>query len=225
MANIFKASLSTPSTTSTPSTLGNIVKASLEGHTDLLDDISKYFKYFHENRTFSFDDDWVHLIAESRLCNITNLILIDSLENGKDDVSLKILKNMIIQNDFNLYINLKSNNKKKLHGFLKKNNLYQSIFKFISPEFRDDSFLDYFYPDFDVYKILIEDEELGLKFRQKLLLKYFDFLFSNLESKNFFVPKEKTESMKNNIFSIYLNSSISNKQLQTLWGITKKLMK
>ena len=57
------------------------------------------------------------------------------------------------------------------------------------------------------------------------LLKYFDFLFRNLESKNFFVPKEKTESMKNNIFSIYLNSSISKKQLQTLWGITKKLMK
>ena len=63
------------------------------------------------------------------------------------------------------------------------------------------------------------------KTNKEELLKYFDFLFRNLESKNFFVPKEKTESMKNNIFSIYLNSSISKKQLQTLWGITKKLMK
>lgn len=79
-----------------------------------------------------------------------------------------------------------------------------------------------------------EFDKIKLKNNQKInkniankeeLLKYFDFLFSNLESKNFFVPKEKTESMKNNIFSIYLNSSISKKQLQTLWGITKKLMK
>ena len=79
-----------------------------------------------------------------------------------------------------------------------------------------------------------EFDKIKLKNNQKInknttnkeeLLKYFDFLFRNLESKNFFVPKEKTESMKNNIFSIYLNSSISKKQLQTLWGITKKLMK
>tara|TARA_Y200000002_G_scaffold239426_1_gene197781 strand:- start:734 stop:1438 length:705 start_codon:yes stop_codon:yes gene_type:complete len=79
-----------------------------------------------------------------------------------------------------------------------------------------------------------EFDKIKLKNNQKInknttnkeeLLKYFDFLFKNLESKNFFVPKEKTESMKNNIFSIYLNSSISKKQLQTLWGITKKLMK
>ena len=79
-----------------------------------------------------------------------------------------------------------------------------------------------------------EFDKIKLKNNQKInknttnkeeLLKYFDFLFRNLEIKNFFVPKEKTESMKNNIFSIYLNSSISKKQLQTLWGITKKLMK
>ena len=184
MANIFKASLSTPSTTSTPSTLGNIVKASLEGHTDLLDDISKYFKYFHENRTFSFDDDWVHLIAESRLCNITNLILIDSLENRKDSVSLKIIKNMISQNDFDLYINLKPNNKKKFHDFLKKNKLYQSINKVSLPDLLDGLFVNDFSTDFDAYKILIEDEELGLKFRQKLLLKYFDFSQSNITFKD-----------------------------------------
>ena len=57
------------------------------------------------------------------------------------------------------------------------------------------------------------------------LSKYFDFLFDNLSSKNFFVPKEKTNSMKNNIYNIYLKSSLTKKELQTLWGITKKLTK
>ena len=57
------------------------------------------------------------------------------------------------------------------------------------------------------------------------LSKYFDYLFKNLSSKNFFVPKEKTESMKNNIYDIYLKSRLTKKELQTLWGITKKLTK
>ncbi len=57
------------------------------------------------------------------------------------------------------------------------------------------------------------------------LSKYFDYLFDNLASKNFFVPKEKTSSMKNNIYNIYLKSSLTKKELQTLWGITKKLIK
>ena len=57
------------------------------------------------------------------------------------------------------------------------------------------------------------------------LSKYFDYLFDNLSSKNFFVPKEKTKSMKNNIYNIYLKSSLTKKELQTLWGITKKLTK
>ena len=57
------------------------------------------------------------------------------------------------------------------------------------------------------------------------LSKYFDYLFKNLSSKNFFIPKEKTESMKNNIYNIYLKSPLTKKELQTLWGITKKLTK
>ncbi len=57
------------------------------------------------------------------------------------------------------------------------------------------------------------------------LSKYFDYLFDNLYMKNFFVPKEKTESMKNNIYNIYTKSPLTNKELQTLWGITKKLTK
>ncbi len=57
------------------------------------------------------------------------------------------------------------------------------------------------------------------------LSKYFDYLFQSLTNKNFFVPKEKTESMKNNIYNIYLKSPLTKKELQTLWGITKKLTK
>ncbi len=57
------------------------------------------------------------------------------------------------------------------------------------------------------------------------LSKYFDYLFENLSHKNFFIPKEKTESMKNNIYNLYLKSPLTKKELQTLWGITKKLTK
>ena len=57
------------------------------------------------------------------------------------------------------------------------------------------------------------------------LSRYFDYLFENLSNKNFFVPKEKTNSMKNNIYNIYSKSPLTKKELQTLWGITKKLMK
>ena len=57
------------------------------------------------------------------------------------------------------------------------------------------------------------------------LSKYFDFLFEHLATKKFFVPKEKTQSMKDNIYNIYLKSPLTKKELQTLWGITKKLTK
>ena len=57
------------------------------------------------------------------------------------------------------------------------------------------------------------------------LSKFFNFLFSNLEKKKFFTPREKKASMKNNIYAIFTKSALSNKELQTLWGIMKKLMK
>ena len=57
------------------------------------------------------------------------------------------------------------------------------------------------------------------------LSSYFNYLFERLYEKNFFIPKEKTESMKNNILSIYSKSPLTKKELQTLWGITKKLSK
>ncbi|OUW96692.1 MAG: hypothetical protein CBD97_00845 [Pelagibacteraceae bacterium TMED237] len=57
------------------------------------------------------------------------------------------------------------------------------------------------------------------------LSKFFNYLFTNLENKKFFTPKEKKETMKNNIYSIFTKIPLTKKELQTLWGITKKLNK
>ena len=46
-----------------------------------------------------------------------------------------------------------------------------------------------------------------------------------IENKKFFTPSEKKESMKNNIYSIFTKIPLTKKELQTLWGITKKLNK
>ena len=56
------------------------------------------------------------------------------------------------------------------------------------------------------------------------LSKYLNYLFKNLDDKNFFSPKEKKQSMKDNIYAIFTKLSLSKKELQTLWGITKKLI-
>ena len=57
------------------------------------------------------------------------------------------------------------------------------------------------------------------------LSKFLNFIFENLENKKFFTPKEKKQSMKNNIYSIFTKIPLTKKELQTLWGITKKLNK
>ena len=57
------------------------------------------------------------------------------------------------------------------------------------------------------------------------LSKFLNYIFENLENKNFFTPIEKKESMKNNIYSIFTKIPLTKKELQTLWGITKKLNK
>ena len=57
------------------------------------------------------------------------------------------------------------------------------------------------------------------------LTKFLNFMFENLENKKFFKPKEKKESMKNNIYKIFTKIPLTKKELQTLWGITKKLNK
>ena len=57
------------------------------------------------------------------------------------------------------------------------------------------------------------------------LSKFLNYMFENLENKKFFTPSEKKESMKNNIYSIFTKIPLTKKELQTLWGITKKLNK
>ena len=57
------------------------------------------------------------------------------------------------------------------------------------------------------------------------LSKFLNYMFENLENKKFFTPKEKKESMKDNIYSIFTKIPLTKKELQTLWGITKKLNK
>ena len=60
---------------------------------------------------------------------------------------------------------------------------------------------------------------------KRQLSKFLNYIFEKLENKNFFTPKEKKESMKNNIYSIFTKIPLTKKELQTLWGITKKLNK
>ncbi len=61
--------------------------------------------------------------------------------------------------------------------------------------------------------------------RKQQLSKFLNYMFENLENKKFFTPREKKESMKNNIYSIFTKIPLTKKELQTLWGITKKLNK
>ena len=57
------------------------------------------------------------------------------------------------------------------------------------------------------------------------LSKFFNFLIKNLDKKKFFTPIEKKENMKNNIYAIFTKLVLTKKELHTLWGITKKLIK
>ena len=57
------------------------------------------------------------------------------------------------------------------------------------------------------------------------LSKLLNYMIEKLENKKFFTPNEKKESMKNNIYSIFTKIPLKKKELQTLWGITKKLNK
>ena len=57
------------------------------------------------------------------------------------------------------------------------------------------------------------------------LSKFLNYVIEKLENKKFFTPNEKKESMKNNIYSIFTKIPLTKKELQTLWGITKKLNK
>ena len=50
-------------------------------------------------------------------------------------------------------------------------------------------------------------------------------MIEKIENQTFSTRSEKKESMKNNIYSIFTKIPLTKKELQTLWGITKKLNK
>ena len=57
------------------------------------------------------------------------------------------------------------------------------------------------------------------------LSKFLNFLIKSLDDKEFFKPKEKKQTMKNNIYAIFTKNPLTKKELQTLWGIIKNLTK
>ena len=76
--------------------------------------------------------------------------------------------------------------------------------------------------DFKFVKDIEFEKDYVTKFQ---LSKFLNYLFNHLENNKFFIPKEKKESMKKNIYSIFTKSPLTKKELQTLWGITKNLTK
>jgi len=65
-----------------------------------------------------------------------------------------------------------------------------------------------------------ENYELANKLE---LSNFMNVLIKDLDSKSFFNPKEKKESMIDNIYSIYNKMHLSKKELRMLWGMHKKL--
>ena len=55
------------------------------------------------------------------------------------------------------------------------------------------------------------------------LSNFMKFLINDLESRGFFNPAEKKESMIDNIYSIYNKIDLTKKELRMLWGMHKKL--
>ena len=52
-----------------------------------------------------------------------------------------------------------------------------------------------------------------------------DFLKKELEEVEFLYPKSKTKSMIENIETMFIRASLSKTEIQTLWGMIKKLRK
>ena len=66
----------------------------------------------------------------------------------------------------------------------------------------------------------MENNELVNKLE---LSNFMNVLIKDLDSKRFFNPEEKKESMIDNIYSIYNKMHLTKKELRMLWGMHKKL--
>tara|TARA_Y100000590_G_C15584360_1_gene963578 strand:- start:35 stop:769 length:735 start_codon:yes stop_codon:yes gene_type:complete len=60
---------------------------------------------------------------------------------------------------------------------------------------------------------------------KKEFLNFMLYLKSQLQNVNFLYPKHKSKSMFNNIQTMFLRASLSKSEIQTLWGMIKKLSK
>ena len=56
-------------------------------------------------------------------------------------------------------------------------------------------------------------------------LNFMDFLKNELNDVGFFYPQKKTKSMFENIQTMFMRTSLSKTEIQTLWGMIKKLRK
>ena len=52
-----------------------------------------------------------------------------------------------------------------------------------------------------------------------------NFLKKELDEVGFLYPKQKSKSMFQNIQSMFMRSALSKTEIQTLWGMLKKLRK
>ena len=60
---------------------------------------------------------------------------------------------------------------------------------------------------------------------KKELINFMNYLNLQLDKENFFYPFSKKQSMIDNIYAIFLKASLSKKEVNTLWGMLKKLIK
>ena len=56
-------------------------------------------------------------------------------------------------------------------------------------------------------------------------LNFMDFLKGELNDVGFFYPQKKTKGMFENIQTMFMRTSLSKTEIQTLWGMIKKLRK
>ena len=67
------------------------------------------------------------------------------------------------------------------------------------------------------------DKDLSNIASKKEFLNFMFYLKSQLQNVNFLYPKHKSKSMFNNIQTLFLRSALSKIEIQTLWGMIKKL--
>ena len=71
--------------------------------------------------------------------------------------------------------------------------------------------------------IIDQKKHLKDQSSKKEIKNFLNFLILNLDKNNFFYPATKRESMIDNIYSIFLKSSLTKKEVKTLWGIIKNI--